>query len=107
MRVCLTDTPVNHATTAEPIEMLLDGYTRVGPLNYVLDLDRVHVSAIWRIRWNDLCGGGDMGCHYHHYSNLSSVTPPTAYCIALTLSPFLPSLGVLNLSIHIIVTSAN
>jgi len=37
LSVCLSATIVSHAKTAEPIEMPLGLWTRVGPRNYVLD----------------------------------------------------------------------
>jgi len=52
--VCLSVTIVNHAKTAEPIEIPFGMWTRVGPVNYVLDrspdLPRVGVF----LRGNDV-----------------------------------------------------
>ena len=37
-----------------------------GPMN----LDGVHIGVTWKIRWIDLCCGGDAVCRYHYCSNL-------------------------------------
>jgi len=47
-RLGTTVRPVN---TAEPIEMLFGGQTRVGPGNNVFDV--VHIGATWRMRLKD------------------------------------------------------
>jgi len=41
---------------AEPIKMLVGDMTYVSPSNHAWG---VHIGATWRMRWNDLCGGGD------------------------------------------------
>jgi len=47
------------------------GQTHAGSWNHILY--GVHIDATRRIRWNNLCGGGDAGCRYHYCSNLFCV----------------------------------
>jgi len=51
--VSLLGTSASLAEMAEPFEMPFEMWTCVGPKNHVLD--RVHIGATWRVRFNDSC----------------------------------------------------
>jgi len=90
---------VSPAKTAEPIELLFEVLTRVDPRNHVLD--RVHVSATWRIRLNSPCSAVMRAVYQLAIvlpaSTALSVKQRSRVCLSVCLSHLLFNVNTLQL----------